>query len=194
MTRIAKKQFILDSALAMVRKAGFEAVSIANLAREVGMSKSGLFAHFNSKEKMHVMILDHAALAYNEEVLVPAIKLERGLVRLEAIVKNTATWNGCAKKGGCPFVTAAVEYDSRPGAVRDRVQLHLGNLIKVLTKAIKICVDEKHLKENTDIHQLAFEIYSIGLGSMVFRKTLMSPQADQYLENGIKNTLKGHLA
>jgi AcrR family transcriptional regulator len=177
----------------MVRKTGFEAVSIANLAREVGMSKSGLFAHFNSKEKMHVMILDHAALAYNDEVLAPAIKLERGLPRLETIVKKTATWNGCAKKGGCPFVTAAVEYDSRPGAVRDRVQLHLGNLIKVLTKAIQICVEEKHLKKTTNKDQLAFEIYSIGLGSMVFRKTLMSPQADKYLEKGFKNTLRGYL-
>lgn len=193
MERVAKKQFILDSALSLVRKLGFESVSISKLANEVGMSKSGLFAHFNSKEKMHVMILDHAARAYNKEVLAPAIKVERGLPRLKTIVKNTATWNGCAKKGGCPFVTAAVEYDSRPGAVRDRVQLHLGNLINVLRKAIQICVEEDHLKSDVDVDQLAFEIYSVGLGSMVFRKTLMSPNADNYLENGIDNLLRSHL-
>ena len=193
MEKIAKRQFILDSALSMVRKLGFESVSISRLANEVGMSKSGLFAHFNSKEKMHVMILDHAAEAYNKEVLIPAIKLERGLDRLRAIVKETATWNGCAKKGGCPFVTAAVEYDSRPGAVRDRVQLHLGNLIKVLRKAIVICIEESHLSESVDPDQLAFEIYSIGLGSMVFRKTLNSPHADKYLEDGVENVLRGYL-
>ncbi|MBT3236183.1 MAG: TetR/AcrR family transcriptional regulator [Bdellovibrionales bacterium] len=151
---------------------GFESVSIASLAKEVGMSKSGLFAHFNSKEKMHLMILDHAADKFAHDIFRISLKSKRGLPRLRLIVKNWLSWFQVNGGGTCPFLAAAVEYDSRPGLVKDRIQLHIGRMIKSLNRSIDICVEEGEFVNDLDTKKATYEIYSLIVGQLVYLRTI----------------------
>lgn len=183
----SKKNDILNKALPLVRKLGFESVSIANLAKEVGMSKSGLFAHFNSKEKMHLMILDHAAVSFTQSVIVPALSSKRGLPRLKKLLKNWLDWLGESKEGTCPFVVASIEYDQKPGEVKDRLQFHLNSLIKAIRKSVELCIEEGDFKADRDSENIAFEIYSLIIGYQVYRKTLNHKNAKKILLSSIEN-------
>jgi AcrR family transcriptional regulator len=183
------KMTILDTALALVRKIGFKSVSINDLAKEVGMSKSGLFAHFNSKESMHMMILDHAAQSFTQGVFVPAIKQPRGLPRLRAIINNWMNWYGNNNEGGCPFLVAAAEYDGKPGDVKDRLNLHLTQLIKSLTKAVSLCMDQGHLDSKESAEQVAYEIYSLILGALIFNRTLGKKSSMKMFQNSLEQLL-----
>ena len=160
---------ILDTALKMVRNIGFESVSINSLAKEVGMSKSGLFAHFNSKEKMHIMILDYAAELFSEKVYRKALKEKRGLPRLKAVMKNWATWNTSEEGGGaCPFIAASIEYDRKPGEVKSVLKKHMRDLINTLTTSVEHCIEEGDFRNDVDAEQVAFELYSLITGHLVF--------------------------
>ena len=167
-----KRANILNTALGLVRNLGFESVSIATLAKEVGMSKSGLFAHFNSKEKMHIMILDHAAMTFSEEVFRSAIHHPRGLTRLKAIVENWLVWYQKDDGGTCPFVAASVEYDSKPGPVKDRIKMHTRQLIRGLEKAISLCIEEGHLQAHSSTEQMTYELYSLIIGHLIYNRTM----------------------
>lgn len=185
----ATKVDILNTALPLVRKIGFESLSISGLAKEVGMSKSGLFAHFNSKEKMHIMILDHAATDFTQRVIVPSIKTKRGLPRLKKILDNWLKWYGNSSEGTCPFVAASVEYDQKPGAVKDRLTLHCNALIKSITKAVSHCIEENHFKEDSDSDQIAYELYSFLVGGLIYHKTLNRKNARKILLTSIDSLI-----
>ena len=172
---------ILNTALPLVRKLGFESVSIANLAKEVGMSKSGLFAHFHSKEKMHVMILDHASVDFTQNVVIPALKTKRGLPRLKKIISNWLGWLGSSSEGACPFVAASIEYDQKDGLVKERLQFHLGSLIKAITRSVDHCIEEGHFNKKCDSNQIAYEIYSFIIGESIYRKTLGHKSSNKIL-------------
>lgn len=188
------KATILDTALKLVRKLGFDAVSISHLAKAVGMSKSGLFAHFNSKESMHIMILDHAAESFSNKIFVPAVKVERGIPRLRAIINNWEQWYGKKGSGTCPFVAAAVNYSNKPGKVKDRLQHHLSILIASLAKAIDLAVEEGHFKKSVDSEKLAYQIYSLVIGLRVYRGPLAHTSADELFASSIDDLIKEHSA
>jgi AcrR family transcriptional regulator len=185
----ATKIDILNTALPLVRRLGFESLSISALAKEVGMSKSGLFAHFNSKEKMHIMILDHAAMEFTTEVIVPSLSTKRGLPRLRKIIENWLKWYGSSTEGTCPFVAAGVEYDLRPGAVKDRLTLHGNALIKAIAKAVEQCIEEKDFSVDTDSRQIAYEVYSFVVGGQIYHKTLDQKNARKILSTSIDNLI-----
>lgn len=182
-----KRSEILNTALPLVRRLGFESLSIANLAREVGMSKSGLFAHFNSKEKMHMMILDHAAVDFTQQVIIPSLGTKRGLPRLKKIISNWLLWYGGEQEGTCPFVAAGVEYDFKPGPVKDRLQFHLNSLINSISKAVDLCIEEGQFSSRSDSNQIAFEIYSYMIGSQIYYKTLESKDSRKILKKSLNN-------
>ncbi|MCB0390497.1 MAG: TetR/AcrR family transcriptional regulator [Bdellovibrionales bacterium] len=185
----SRKQTILDTALGLVRNMGFESVSIASLAKEVGMSKSGLFAHFNSKEKMHLMILDHAAQTFSDDVFRKSLKVKRGIPRLKAIVNNWLTWYKEDGGGTCPFIAAAIEYDSRPGPVKDKIQQHTNQLIKSLNKSIDLCIEQKDLSSNCDSKKMTFELYSIIIGHLIYLRTLEFKSASQLFRDAFNDWL-----
>jgi AcrR family transcriptional regulator len=111
---------ILDEAIYIASKTGFEALTIGKLASAVGMSKSGLFAHFNSKEQLQVDVLKAVAKKFADKVITPSLKAARGEPRIRAIAKNWLAWtNAKFMPGGCLFLTATVEFDDKPGPVRD---------------------------------------------------------------------------
>jgi AcrR family transcriptional regulator len=169
---------ILDEALRVASKLGLEGLTIGGLAEATGMSKSGLFAHFGSREDLQLAVLEHAAQRYGETVLMPALKIERGLPRLRAMFEHWLDWTlASGLPGGCIMIAAAAEYDDRPGPIRDAViaNQHRGNA--VTRKAVRLAIDEGHLKTDTDPEQITFELLGIVLASHNHRRLLGDKEA-----------------
>src|SRR6266540_3468246 len=134
---------ILDAALAQASEGGFESLTIGSLAERAGLSKSGLFAHFGSREELQVAAIEAAAARFSETVFLPALRARRGLPRLRALFEN---WLGWTARGGlihgCPMQAAAVEFDDRPGPVRDAVVEHFARLERELGRAVELAVGQ----------------------------------------------------
>ncbi|HEX4480262.1 MAG TPA: TetR/AcrR family transcriptional regulator [Rudaea sp.] len=158
----ATREAVIERALSIVRTDGFEGLTIGGIASAVGMSKSGVFAHFGSREDLQLAVLDAAAQSFTENVFVPAIREKRGLPRLRAIMRHWVVWLRSAR-GGCPMVSAAVEYDDRPGPIRDRVVEYQTKLRRELARAVRMAIDAGEMKPDCDADQLAFEIFAIEL-------------------------------
>ena len=175
----ATRAAILEEALTLSSEIGLESLSIASLAKRVGMSKSGLFAHFMSKERLQIGVLDACAIHFRAEVIGPAQRQPRGLPRLQALFDRWLEWERDAFPGGCPFIGAASEYDDRPGLVRERVVHHQRAWVDALTSEASRAISEGHLAASTDPGQLVFDLYSIILAYHHFRRLLADPLADQ---------------
>ncbi len=152
---------ILDRALDHSTEVGLEGLSVGTLARKVGLSKSGLYAHFDSKEDLQRQILDTDAVRFVDRVVRPALAAPRGVPRIEAFVARWLDWSSSGLAGGCPFVSAATEFDDRPGPVRDTLVGHLRTLTETIATSAALAVQEGHLKDNLDVDQFAFQIWSI---------------------------------
>lgn len=161
--RATTRETILDHAYALARLEGLEGLSIGTLATDVGMSKSGVFAHFGSREELQLAVLDTGRQRFVSQVLLPALKQPRGLPRLRAIVANWFEW-GREHQSGCVLLSAASEYDGRDGALHDGVVRQQAGWRDELQKAIAQAVELGHLRSDTDVAQLAFEIYALMLG------------------------------
>jgi AcrR family transcriptional regulator len=162
---------VLGTALSLATELGLEGVTIGKLAEQCGMSKSGLFAHFSSKENLQVAILDEAVARFVALVVAPALKKPRGEPRVRALVENWLTWSKQDfLPGGCIFVVAGVELDDRPGPARDRFVAAQKDWLATLTQAARIAVEEKHFRKDLDPEQLAHEIYSVALGYHFLRR------------------------
>jgi len=169
---------ILDEALRIASKLGLEGLTIGSLADATGMSKSGLFAHFGSREDLQLAVLEHAAQRYGEMVFVPVLKIERGLPRLRALFERWLDWAlESGLPGGCIMISAAAEYDDRPGPIRDAViaNQHRGNAIT--QKAVRLAIEEGHLSPETDPEQISFETLGIVLASHNHRRLLGDKEA-----------------
>jgi len=169
---------ILDEALKVASRLGLEGLTIGGLAVASGMSKSGLFAHFGSREDLQLAVLEHAAQRYGETVLMPVLRIERGLPRLRAMFERWLEWTiASGLPGGCVMIAAAAEYDDRPGPIRDAViaNQHRGNA--VTQKAVRLAVEEGHLRADTDPEQIAFELLGIVLASHNHRRLLGDREA-----------------
>ncbi|MBQ4853165.1 TetR/AcrR family transcriptional regulator [Rhodanobacter sp. B2A1Ga4] len=161
--RAATRDTILDHAYALARRDGLEGLSIGGLAADVGMSKSGVFAHFGSREDLQLAVLDTGRQRFLTQVLLPALKQPRGLPRLRAIVANWFEW-GREHQSGCVLLSAASEYDGRDGALHDGVVQQQAGWRDELQKAITQAVGLGELRADTDVAQLSFEIYALMLG------------------------------
>jgi len=154
---------ILDAAVKMAAEGGFEALTIGSLAEKTGLSKSGLFAHFGSKLDLQIATLDEAARRFTEAVFLPALKVPRGLRRLEALFEGWVDWPGRAELKGCPINAASEEYNHQPGPMRDAVMERQRLLERELAKAAKMAVDAGELDTTADTAQIAFEMVGIVL-------------------------------
>ena len=169
---------ILDEALDIASKLGLEGLTIGSLADATGMSKSGLFAHFGSREELQLAVLEHAAQLYGEKVFVPVLKIERGLPRLRALFERWLDWTiESGLPGGCIMISTAIEYDDRPGPIRDAAieNQHRGNAIT--QKAVRLAIEEGHLMPGTEPEQISFEMLGIVLASHNHRRLLGDKEA-----------------
>ena len=155
---------ILDAALSIASRDGLEGLSIGMLADALGMSKSGVFAHFGSREELQIALIDEYARRFLEAVFHPAIRLPRGLPRLKAMFDN---WLFRVQTvdipNGCVFISGAVEFDDREGPVRDRmVEVNRGWQGE-MHKAAGQAIESGHLAGTCDPQQLVFELYGVML-------------------------------
>jgi AcrR family transcriptional regulator len=182
---------ILEKALAMASTVGLEGLTIGNLAKEVGLSKSGLFAHFNSLENLQIEVLRTATERFVELVILPALKQPRGEPRIRAIFKNLRNWDSASfLPGGCLFIAAANELDDRPGPVRDFLVNSQKDLMATIAMAAKIAVEEGHFRPDLDPELFAFEFYSILLSHHHFTRLLADPKANSHYRNAFESLIQ----
>ncbi|HEU0201690.1 MAG TPA: TetR/AcrR family transcriptional regulator [Burkholderiaceae bacterium] len=153
---------IVDAAVAMAQEAGLESLTIGTVADRVGLSKSGVFSRVGSREDLQIAALKEYERRIAEKVLLPALREPRGLPRLKRVWSAWLDWVRDQKiDSSCLFISGAVEFDDRPGPVRDAVLSGLSEWRRQLARAVKQAVDEKHLRADTDPEQVAFELFSI---------------------------------
>jgi AcrR family transcriptional regulator len=158
---------ILTEAVALASQVGLEGLSIGTLSERLGMSKSGLFAHFGSKEDLQLQTLKQGQSRFAETVFLPALNQSRGLPRLRALFDNWLGWVRQSSEfpGGCLILAASIEYDDRPGAVRDALVAGQRELRGAIAKSIRMAIDEGHLHADADPWQLTFELFGIVLAT-----------------------------
>lgn len=159
----ATREMIVERAYAIACRQGLEGLSIGELAQAAGMSKSGVFAHFGSREDLQLTVLDWTARRFGEAVMVPALRQPRGLARLRAIMEGWFAWVR-ANPDGCVILGAANEYDARPGIMRERVLAWLIEWRAVVDKAAQMCIDSGEFAADTDPVLVAFQLFAITEG------------------------------
>ncbi|MBL4825646.1 MAG: TetR/AcrR family transcriptional regulator [SAR324 cluster bacterium] len=182
---------ILDEAIYIASKTGFEALTIGKLASAVGMSKSGLFAHFNSKEQLQVDVLKAVAKKFADKVITPSLKAARGEPRIRAIAKNWLAWtNAKFMPGGCLFLTATVEFDDKPGPVRDFLVSNQKLWIHFIAQAAALAVEEGQFRKELDTEQFTYEFHSIYQSYHYASRLLNDPQAESRVWNMLDKLLE----
>jgi AcrR family transcriptional regulator len=160
------RKAILEAAVHIASAEGLEGLTIGRLALELSMSKSGLFAHFGSKEDLQVATVEAARAIFINEVIKPAFETAQGLIRLWTLCD---IWLGYVQsgvfRGGCFFAAAAAEFDSRPGPVRDRIAEIMKEWLATLRRTIIEAQNAGQLAKEIDPTQLAFEFNSLELGA-----------------------------
>jgi AcrR family transcriptional regulator len=169
------RQAILDRAFALANVVGVTGLSIGRLAEATGLSKSGLFAHFGSKEALEVAVVEEASRQFVQAVMVPALREPRGEPRVRALFEHWLTWG--QRPGGCFFVGASAELDDRSGPARDALVRACKDWVDELAKAVRIAIREGHFRSDADPDQLAFEIYGIMNSMHLFFRFLHDPVA-----------------
>ena len=153
---------ILTAAVQTACLGGFDGLNLKPLADRVGMTKSGLYAHFGSKESLQVATLEHAAELFQSRVVAPAKTEPAGLPRLEGVFERWLAWPGTAGlPGNCPFFAGVVEFDDAPGLVRDRLVRLFRDFREVVEQLVASAVRHGHLRLGTDATQFAHELLAL---------------------------------
>jgi AcrR family transcriptional regulator len=169
---------ILDRAVQLASAMGLEGLTIGRLADESRLSKSGLFAHFGSKEDLQVRTLERAADRFVEVVVKPALAARRGEPRVRQLFERWLRWPiDVPQPGGCIFVAASAELDDRPGPARDRLAQLQREWLDVLARSVRAARDEGHFRAEVDPEQFAFEVYGIMLVTHLATRLLRDRQA-----------------
>jgi AcrR family transcriptional regulator len=156
---------ILDAALDLASRDGLEGLTIGLLAERMQMSKSGVFAHFGSREDLQVEVVREYHRRFEDEVFFPSLREPRGLPRLRAMISRWIEKRIQEVTTGCVYISGAVEYDDRAdSAVREQLVASVTMWRAALTRAISQAMEEGHLRADTDPQLVLFEVYSFTLG------------------------------
>jgi AcrR family transcriptional regulator len=169
---------IVEAALRVASVEGIEGISLGRVAADVGMSKSGLFAHFESKEELQVDVLQAAVEKFAEVVVRPAFAAPRGEPRLRALLERWLEWErNESLPGGCIFQHAAMELDDHPGPARDALVASQRQWLATMARAVEIAKQEGHFRPDVDAEQFAFQIYGLVLGYHNMKRLMRDPDA-----------------
>lgn len=175
----ATRDRIIERALRTASVEGLEGISLGRLASDVGMSKSGLFAHFESKEALQLDVLAAAAEKFTEVVVRPAFEAPRGEPRVRALFEHWLRWErNESLPGGCVFMHAIAELDDRPGPARDSLVDWQQQWLDALAKAARIAVNEGHFHAGVDAELFAFQQYGLVMAYYHARRLFNDPQAE----------------
>jgi AcrR family transcriptional regulator len=175
----ATRDRIIERALATASVEGLEGISLGRLASDIGMSKSGLFAHFESKEALQLDVLAAAAEKFTEVVVRPAFEAPRGEPRVRALFEHWLMWErNESLPGGCVFMHAIAELDDRPGPARDALVDWQRQWLDALAKAARIAVNEGHFRAGLDADLFAFQQYGLVMAYYHARRLFQDPLAE----------------
>jgi AcrR family transcriptional regulator len=152
---------ILDVALALASRDGLEGLTIGLLADKMNMSKSGVFAHFGSREDLQIEVLKLYHQKFEQEVFYPSMKEPRGLPRLEAMFAHWVRRVTVEIASGCIYISGAAEYDDRPGAIREELVGMVQTWQAALYRCVEQAIEMGHLRPETDPQQLVYEMYGL---------------------------------
>jgi AcrR family transcriptional regulator len=174
------RQAILDRAIDLATQVGLQGLTIGRLADDLDLSKSGLFAHFRSKEALQLQVLEAAATRFIDIVVRPALAASRGEPRVRALFDRWLDWEGTSRSpGGCIFVQAAVELDDQEGPVRDRLVQLQRDWLDVISTTVRGATREKQFAADVDADQFAHDLHAVILGYQHASRLLRDPRAEQ---------------
>lgn len=180
---------ILDAALGLASHMGLEGLSIGALAEVTQMSKSGVFAHFGSREELQIAVIREYHARFEDEVFFPAVRQARGLKRLRALFENWIRRVSVELDSGCIYISGAVEFDDRPGPVRDALASMVRTWHAALSRAISLAVEAGELRADTDPTQMLFEVHGLILALHHDARFLRIPGALDRARAGFERTL-----
>ena len=180
---------ILDAALGLASHMGLEGLSIGALAEVTQMSKSGVFAHFGSREELQISVIREYHARFEEEVFFPAVQEPRGLQRLRALFERWIRRVSVELDSGCIYISGAVEFDDRPGPVRDALAQMVLAWHAALERAIRMAIDTGDLQPQTDSTQMLFEMHGLILALHHDARFLRTPGALDRARTGFERIL-----
>ncbi len=184
------KAAIVDAALGLATQIGLEGLSIGALAEVTQMSKSGVFAHFGSREELQISVIREYHRRFEEEVFYPALAEPRGLARLRAMFANWMKRTSVELDSGCIYISGAVEFDDRPGPVRDALAWSVQTWHAAMKRAITLAKEEGHLLADVDEGQMLFEIHGLILALHYEARFLQNPGSIARTHAGFENILR----
>ncbi len=180
---------ILDAALALAANMGLEGLSIGALAEVTHMSKSGVFAHFGSREELQISVVREYHAKFEEDVFYPAMREARGLPRFKALFERWMRRVSMELDSGCIYISGAVEFDDRPGPVRDALASMVQAWQDALSRSIRMAVDEGHLNADIDPLQLVFEVHGLILALHHDARFLRNPVATARVQSAFERLI-----
>ena len=169
------KAAIVEAALGLATQIGLEGLSIGALAEVTRMSKSGVFAHFGSREELQISVVREYHARFEDEVFFPALQQPRGLPRLHTMFDNWMNRTSVEIDSGCIYISGAVEFDDRPGPVRDALADSVRTWLAAMHRAVVQATDAGHFHQGTDAHQVVFEIHGLILALHYEARFLNTP-------------------
>jgi AcrR family transcriptional regulator len=185
---------ILDAALGLAAHMGLEGLSIGALADTTRMSKSGVFAHFGSREELQISVIREYHARFEEEVFFPALKAPRGLPRLRGMFERWVRRVSVELDSGCIYISGAVEFDDRPGPVRDALAEMVSTWHQALQRAIAQAIEAKHLNPETDSGQILYEMHGLILALHHDARFLRNPGVLDRARVGFERLLRHYEA
>ena len=184
------KAAIVEAALGLATQIGLEGLSIGALAEVTQMSKSGVFAHFGSREELQISVIREYHTRFEEEVFYPAMSEPRGLPRLRAMFAHWMKRTSIEIDSGCIYISGAVEFDDRAGPVRDALASSVQTWHGAMKRAIEMAKEEGHLAADTDEEQMLFEIHGLILALHYEARFLKNPKSIARANTGFENILR----
>ena len=183
---------ILDAALGLASQMGLEGLSIGALAEVAGMSKSGVFAHFGSREELQIAVIREYHRRFEEEVFFPALHEPRGVLRLRALFELWLRRVTVEVDHGCIYISGAVEFDDRPGPVRDALVGMVRSWHEALQRAIGLGIEDGQLAPDTDVQQMLFEIHGLILALHHDARLMRIPGATERARRAFERLIDFH--
>lgn len=184
---------IVDVALQLASRSGLEGLTIGSLADQMGMSKSGVFAHFGAREDLQIEVLKLYHRLFAQEVFEPSLREPRGLPRLESMFRRWVQRVSEEIVSGCIYISGAVEYDDRPGAIRDHLVGMVQAWQQALQRAARQAIEAGHLRADTDAEQLVFEMYGLVLALHHEARFIRHPGSAERAQAGFARLIASHL-
>lgn len=183
------KLVIIDAALGLASQIGLEGLSIGVLAEVTQMSKSGVFAHFGSREELQISVVREYFTRFEQEVFYPALDEPRGLPRLRALFDNWMKRVAQEIQSGCIFISGAVEFDDRPGIVRDALASSVKTWLGAVERAVVQATHDGQLRADTDAAQIVFEIHGLILALHYEARFLKTPGSIERAHRGFEHII-----